>query len=86
MTTQEYILHQFGEMKREMLVATEGLSEADMTSHEPGGHVPVAWIPAHCTGLVHHRPAADRREVSHARDLAGVGASIRLPGHRAAGV
>jgi hypothetical protein len=48
MTLKEYILHQLREMKREMLVAIEGLSKEDLTSHEPGGHSPIAWIVQHC--------------------------------------
>lgn len=49
MTLKEYILHQLREMKREMLVAVEGLSEEDLTSHEPGNHSPIAWIVQHCS-------------------------------------
>ena len=47
---KEYILHQVREIKREMLVAIEGLSQEDLTSHEPGAHSPIAWIVEHCVG------------------------------------
>lgn len=47
-TLKDYIVHQLREMKREMLAAIDGLSDEDLTSHEPGGHSPVAWIVCHC--------------------------------------
>ena len=43
-----YVLHQLREIKREMLKAVEGLSQDDLTSHEPGDHSPIAWIVQHC--------------------------------------
>jgi len=49
MTFSEYIVHQLREMRRELLTATEGLSGDDLTSFEPVGHWPVAWITEHCT-------------------------------------
>lgn len=49
-----YITHQLREMKRELLDAIEGLSEEDMSSHEPCGHWPVAWIAEHCSDVVDH--------------------------------
>ena len=52
MTFKTYVLHQLREMKRELLTALEGLSEEDLTSHEPVGHWPVAWIAEHCTQVV----------------------------------
>lgn len=48
MTFREYMLHQLREMRRELLTATEGLSGDDLTSFEPVGHWPVAWISEHC--------------------------------------
>ena len=48
MTLKEYILHQTREARREMLIAVEGLSGEDLSSLEPGGHWPVAWIVQHC--------------------------------------
>ena len=48
MTLKEYILHQVGEARREMLAAVEDLSVDDLTSLEPVGHWPVAWIFQHC--------------------------------------
>ena len=47
MTLKAYILHQLREIKREVLVAVEDLSEEDMRSHEPCGHWPIAWILQH---------------------------------------
>ncbi len=47
-TLKDYTVHQLREMKREMLKAVGGLCEDDMTSHEPGGHSPIAWIVSHC--------------------------------------
>jgi hypothetical protein len=48
MTLKDYILHQLREMKREMQAAIDGLSEEDLTSHEPGLRNPIAWIVQHC--------------------------------------
>jgi hypothetical protein len=53
-TLKEYILHQLGEMRREMLTTIEGLSEEDLLSHEPGSHSPIAWIIQHCVSNVDH--------------------------------
>ena len=52
MTIKTFILHQLREMKREVLAAIEGLSEEDLTSHEPGNHWPIAWIVQHCCSNV----------------------------------
>ena len=52
MTFKEYIIHQLKEMRREVLTATEDLSEEDLVSFEPVGHWPVAWIVEHCTDVV----------------------------------
>lgn len=49
MTFKEYTLHQLREMKREILTASEGLAEEDLTSFDPVGHWPIAWIVEHCT-------------------------------------
>jgi hypothetical protein len=49
MTFKEYMLHQLREMRRELLTATTGLEGEDLTSFEPAGHWPVAWITEHCT-------------------------------------
>ncbi len=49
MTFSTYVLHQLKEMKRELLTAIEGLEGEDLTSFEPAGHWPVAWIAEHCT-------------------------------------
>lgn len=47
---REYILHQIREMKREMLVAIGGLTQEELSSHEPLGRSPIAWIVEHCSG------------------------------------
>jgi hypothetical protein len=68
MTIKEYILHQLREIKREMLVAVEGLSEEDLQSHEPHGHSPVAWVVQHCCGNVDffiHRGITGRNCLEH---------------------
>lgn len=49
MTYKEYLLHQLREMRRELLTATNDLSEDDLISFEPAGHWPIAWITEHCT-------------------------------------
>lgn len=49
MTFREYMLHQLREMRRELLTATENVTGDDLTSFEPVGHWPVAWITEHCT-------------------------------------
>ena len=49
MTFNEYVLHQLREMRRELLTAVEGLNAEDLTSFDPAGHWPVAWIAEHCT-------------------------------------
>lgn len=46
-----FISYQLKEMKRELLAALEGLSEEDLTSHEPCGHWPVAWVAEHCSDV-----------------------------------
>jgi hypothetical protein len=51
MTYKDYILHQLREMKRELLTATEDVPEEDLTSFEPVGHWPIAWITEHCTEI-----------------------------------
>ncbi len=68
MTLKEYILHQMREAKREMLAALEGLSAEDLTSHEPCGHWPIAWIVQHCCGNMDaflHRPLTGRAFLEH---------------------
>ena len=52
MTLKQCICHQLREMKRELLKALDGLSAEDVTSHDPGGHSPVAWIVQHCCANV----------------------------------
>ena len=47
MTLQEYILNEMKDMKRTLLFALDGLSREDLTSMEPAGHWPVAWIAMH---------------------------------------
>jgi hypothetical protein len=49
MTFREYLLHQLREMRRELLTATDDLGGEDLTSFEPAGHWPIAWITEHCT-------------------------------------
>lgn len=69
-TLKGYILHQLREMKREMLAAVEGLSEEDLTSHEPGGHSPIAWIVQHCCSNVDffiHRGSTGQFFLQHDR-------------------
>ena len=68
MTLREYILHQLREAKREMLVAIEGLASEDLTSHEPCGHWPIAWIVQHCCGNVDgflHRAVTGQPVLEH---------------------
>lgn len=49
---KRFILHQFAEMRREVLIAIEGLSEEDLLAHEPHGRSPIAWIVEHCCSNV----------------------------------
>ena len=49
MEYKEYILHQLREMRRELLTALEDVTGDDLTSFEPCGHWPVAWIAEHCS-------------------------------------
>ncbi len=49
MTFKEYVLHQLREMRRELLIALEDVSEENMLSFEPAGHWPIAWIAEHVT-------------------------------------
>jgi len=48
MTLNKYILHQMAEAKREMVEAIKGLPSNVLSSHEPAGHWPIAWIVQHC--------------------------------------
>jgi len=48
MNLKQYVTYQLREAKREMLEALEGLSSETITSHEPSGHWPIAWIVEHC--------------------------------------
>ena len=68
MTLKEYILHQLREARREMLVALEGLTPEDLTSFEPCGHWPIAWIVQHCCGNIDgflHRAVTGRPVLEH---------------------
>ena len=47
MTLKEYILGEMDDVRATLLVAIDGLSEEDLTSMEPCGHWPVAWIAMH---------------------------------------
>ena len=49
MTFKEFVLHQLNEMRRELLTATDDLAGEDLSSFEPAGHWPIAWITEHCT-------------------------------------
>lgn len=49
MTFKKYVLHQLREMRRELLTALEDVPGEAMTSFEPVGHWPIAWIAEHCT-------------------------------------
>ena len=72
MTLKQYLLHQLREIRREMLVAIEGLSAEDLTSHEPGGHSPIAWIVQHCVLNVDyfiHRAVTERLCLHHDRQF-----------------
>ena len=70
MTLKEYVLHQLREIKREMLAAIRDLSPDDLTSHQPCGHWPIAWIVQHCCGNVDgflHRHLAGIAFLEHDR-------------------
>jgi hypothetical protein len=43
-----FIIHQLRELRREMLAALDGLSDEELTSHEPNLRNPIAWIVQHC--------------------------------------
>ena len=49
MTFKEYVLHQLREMKRELITALVDVPRDDLTSFDPVGHWPGAWIAEHCT-------------------------------------
>ncbi|MCD4829186.1 MAG: DinB family protein [Candidatus Cloacimonetes bacterium] len=47
MTLQEYILGELKDVRQTLLFALDGLKEDDLTSMEPCGHWPIAWIAMH---------------------------------------
>jgi hypothetical protein len=49
MTLKEFVLHQMAEARREMIEAVKGLSPGELSSMDPAGHWPVAWVMEHCT-------------------------------------
>jgi len=49
MTYPEYILGELDEARQTLLFALDGLSADDLTSMEPCGHWPIAWIAMHLT-------------------------------------
>ena len=48
MTTKQYILNQFWEMKYEMLQALAGLTSDEINSRGDCNHWPIGWIVSHC--------------------------------------
>ncbi len=63
-----FITYQLREMKRELSDAIAGLSEEDMSSHEPCGHWPVAWIAEHCSDVADrflYHPVKERFFLEH---------------------
>jgi|GEM_PF-5621738 len=52
MTLNEYTLEELKDMKQTLLTAIEGLKEEDLTSMEPCGHWPIAWIAMHLTNAI----------------------------------
>ncbi len=51
---KQLVLHQLHEIRREMLIAIDGLSEDDLVAHEPHGRSPIAWIVQHCCSNLDH--------------------------------
>lgn len=83
MTFKEYVLHQLREMRRELLTALEDVPEEDMSSFEPCGHWPIAWIAEHCSEVADKlliKPVRGNHLLSYADHVQGWSKAAPEPG------